>query len=261
MECQRASRSVPMPRLQRRQPGHQRDEDDDPVPGEQAEHLADVGQQGAGGVHEQGVAPPQVADADEAERDDGEHHDGQDDPRPARCLARSAWRSAWRRPSAPRPVVLMRAGRRVGDGASTGRASRPDEPPVVLMPPVVLVASSARLPPVVPCAAPPPGPAGASSRVGAGLPAVRRWHRAFPRRRLAGLGWRRPCRAHPPGRRPPAAHRRVGPLRGRQLPARPAPAGPPRGRRPRPARADGGQSAALSRGRVDRVRHQKNVRG
>ena len=71
------------------------------------------------------------------------------------------------------------------------------------------------------------------------------------RRPAAVLPW-----AHPPGTRPPAAHRRVGPLRGRQRGR--LPAEPPRQRarlRSRPASpagaAPGGRVPALPRARLD----------
>ena len=66
--------------LQRRQPGHQRDQDDEPVPGEQAEHVARGGDQGAGGGRPRGAAPPQGDHDQRAEADEGQHQHRQDHP-------------------------------------------------------------------------------------------------------------------------------------------------------------------------------------
>jgi len=59
--------------LQRWQPGHQRDEDDDAVAGEKPGDSARVGQPIAETVHRRGVMPPQPDRGEAAGRDHGQH--------------------------------------------------------------------------------------------------------------------------------------------------------------------------------------------
>ena len=80
--CQRASRSVPMPFSSGGQPGHQRDEDDEPVRGEQPDGVTRRREQVPGvHAHDRGSAlPPQADDGRRARGDNEQHQPGHDQP-------------------------------------------------------------------------------------------------------------------------------------------------------------------------------------